>query len=158
MTTPRDHGRTRAEDVPNQPHCVRLASTPIAAALPPTSPDGADGREADAELVGLGEQLKAAAAAEASAWARCMETQADEDTRIFESVAEKSSAIVHRIEQLPADTLKGVLVKVRALKWCMDDDPVTAGDLGNAAPTYALATNVRVAVSLLGDLYRMQAD
>lgn len=78
---------------------------------------------------------------------------APEGTALAEAVEElrnHTSDIVDEIEALPARTLAGLYVKVRAIRWCFSWDPITAEELycGDGSPT----TDLRLVVSILNDV------
>ena len=105
--------------------------------------------EPDATLLRLGEQFEAAWKTETAAWYA---------KPYREKRAQKLNAvtgeIVDEIKAIPATTHAGVLVKVRAMRWCRSDAPVkpetfTLEDEND--PTTAM----QLLVSLMADLYAM---
>lgn len=98
----------------------------------------------DAGLLELGERLKLS-------WAHERELDvrpgyvADEE---FDEACERSSAIVDRIEKIPAHTVDGLRVKVLAIQWCHGSDeslwlePHTSTDLRLAAQVIKQLLNI----------------
>jgi hypothetical protein len=112
-------------------------------ALAATTAHGAPA-SADADLLRLGRELDQAAAIEAEAFERGGESDAGD------VAAGYTGDIVHEIEFLTATTLlAGIKVKLRAIRWCFCDEPITAEELsGGPEP----ATDMRILAGLLNDL------
>jgi hypothetical protein len=107
----------------------------IAAAIPATPSVASIQPHADAELLRLSEQLKAAWAVEEA----CV-VASD-----FDVAAEKSRQIVEQIERCTATTLGGFRVKALAVQWCWQGEPdIQFGE--------DQTTDVRLAQSILRDL------
>lgn len=115
-----------------------------------------DQTAADADLIALGAEFEAAWQAETAAYdayeaAKRAGLDAD-GTPEWEAAFNATSALVHRIEELPARTLAGARVKARATFWCY------AGDLAEMLDDAAEeATANRLAFAIVADLLGMTA-
>jgi hypothetical protein len=117
----------------------------------------------DAELIRLGLLFDRAAAADKVAWATVAADDAidDPDPEFVHAVAlgEKTLAIIDRIEPLPATTLAGALVKIRAITYLCCADPIdslvdTHAGWGWKFPK-AMTLDVRLLIGLLENLQSM---
>ncbi len=108
----------------------------------------------DHDTVRLGHLLEESWRLENAAWEAAKGENDDEgpNTIMADEQTEVSSAIVGKIEATSVATLAGVLVKVRAIFWCRNDDPFTPGCLGSDGSP---ATETRLLVGLMRDLQRM---
>lgn len=115
----------------------------------------------DVTIVRLGADLNASWAAENEAWEVYDGIPgADDDHPSFiraAALTARSSKIVGTIEQTPAFTLAGLVVKGRALRWCRSHEPIDAEFFANPMLTHVptLTTDERLVVSLLADLHVM---
>lgn len=89
----------------------------------------------DAELLRLGVAFD-------DAWARENDLYESDE---WETAAEVTGGLVHRIEVAPARTLDGLKVKARALSWCHCGEPI---DFRNGQDT----TDARLANSIIAAL------
>ena len=67
-----------------------------------------------------------------------------------EAANEASGDVVHRIEKASARTLDGLLVKARAVSWCVCGEEFT--------PDEGTTTDVRLAHGIVEDLRRIAAE
>lgn len=111
---------------------------------PPASPP-----HPDAALLALGLELDAAWAAERTTWDRS-DRWSEGDDLIAEAAVEASAAVVHRIEKVPARTLDGLLVKARAVSWCLCGEAFT--------PDEGASTDLQLAHAIVEDLRRIAAN
>jgi hypothetical protein len=125
-----------------------------AAAAPPAVAAPSAAAHPDAELIRLGDALDVAWAVENRAFEAAKGEHDDSGplTLKAQKAQEAASEIVARVEAIPATSLAGVLVKVRAIAWCRDGDPITAEDLDDAADP---ATECRLIAGVLNDLARL---
>jgi hypothetical protein len=113
----------------------------------------------DAELIRLGALFEDAWNVESLAWIDYEELAAGAPgERAVAEIAERAfgrtSAIVDQIEAIPARTLPGLLVKRRALAWCVSGETFTIEDLDcNASPT----TDMRLIVGMLADMTAIES-
>ena len=91
----------------------------------------------DAELLALGERLRAAWAAEVAA----------PPHEEYEAAFEVSHRIVDLIELLPATTHAGLRVKAMALSWCYSGEPVVEEEIFGTCTT----TNVQLSAGIVRD-------
>ena len=112
------------------------ALLPLAtAAAPPTSGP-------NAELLRLGAALEAAWAHQEALLPSCT------DAELATTMA-PCSALVDRIEQIPARTLEGLMVKARAISWCNSGEEI---DPDRFCPYPGATTDGRIAASIVRDL------
>ena len=111
----------------------------------------------DAELLRLGDLLEAAWADEKAAYAAAEgvdDDDAPENIHVTE-MAERCSDTVDQITLIPATTLVGVQVKVRAASWCRDCEPFEVDEFDPYIPGQEPSppsTSARVLASLMTDL------
>lgn len=100
----------------------------------------------DAALLELGRELDAAWAAERVA----RDDDSDPEGVLGDAAADVSAAVAHRIEKVPARTLDGLLVKARAVAWCVCGDEFT--------PEEDATTDLRLAHGIVEDLRRIAGE
>ena len=94
----------------------------------------------DAELVRLGAQLDAA-------WSE--QVASDKADNDIDEPHERACEIAHRIEQMQATTIAGLIVKARACSWCHGGEPFEPDFFSlDGHPT----TDLRLAASVFRDL------
>jgi hypothetical protein len=105
----------------------------------------------DAKLLDLGRLMEKARAEEQVAWDIAAGEDDDDGPLTMQANALYGAvaAVVVQIEQVPATTIDGLLVKMRALDWCRCGDPVTVLDID---PRPDPATDTRIMVGLIQDL------
>lgn len=121
-----------------------------AAAAPIASIVGLAEFVADADLIMLGHQLDEGWAAEKALYKKWADLDDPEADREITAAFEATKAIVELIEHIPAQTMHGIKVKMRACAWCRDDDPFEE-------PIRPHSTDVRLALSICNDLWAMGA-
>ena len=126
-----------------------LAVAPVITASATANPD--------ATLLRLGAELDAAFVAENKAWEAAGGVDDDHPLNILANqLGLASSGIVKQIEAEHALTLEGLLVKTRALRWCRTGDAAGPEIFGQYDwNNKALATDERLVVILMADLYAM---
>ena len=120
-----------------------------ALALALAAPAHAADSNPDAELLRLGAKMTVAGAHHDA----ILPTQSDEELDAAHAIA---SCLLEEIEDTPARTLDGLLVKAEALAWCRDGaecDP----EAFHSWPHGNAATDARLAASIMRDLAAMQA-
>lgn len=103
----------------------------------------------DAELIGLGRELAVAWQAENATVASIDGdfSQAAQDT--LDTACERTSDIVSRIEDLHATTLAGLKVKLLALAWTRNSEPLDAASLFEKGQA---TTDQRLIAGILQDI------
>jgi hypothetical protein len=135
MHTARDTGHARADNpaIPSRRGLLAAATSAPAAN--------------DAALIRLGALFEDAWNAESLAWIDYGELDAGAPgeaaaAEIAKRATERTSAIVAQIETTPARTLPGLLIKRRAIAWCVSDDRFTLEN----------PTDMRLITSMLEDM------
>ena len=108
------------------------------------------GPQGDAELLRLGREFEAAWSHEIAVLARLKGVDTPAGDEEFDAAIDAVSAIVDRIEVIPATSLAGLQVKARAISWCHSGEPLEAEAFSDQQ-----TTNVRIAASLVNDLLAM---
>lgn len=120
-------------------------------------PTMAQSTRPDADLLRLGQALGELIPLESAAWAVADAAPEGADMSTAIALNERVSTLVDQIEVLPATTLSGVLVKVRALLWCRGEDPVEIDDLCDIPGDHP-PWDMRLIVAVLRDLTAMQPE
>ncbi|WP_191060998.1 hypothetical protein [Geminicoccus harenae] len=122
----------------------------IGVTAPAASASAGQPHHPDAELLRLGRELERAWAEERAAHAATEGTFTHEADEYTDPFVELSSDVVRKIEAIPALTVDGLLVKVRAIQWCRDGDQFEQDEYKH------LSTDARLAHSIANDLMLMR--
>lgn len=124
---------TRRNFLAGSPSVLMLGAVPAAAM-----------KSADAELIGLGHEFKAAWVIEQAAWAAW---ELDTDDQFPPGIDEPCASLARRIDALSATTAQGLMVKAMAVNWCH------AADFKGFSET----TDERIAAGIIRDLLALAA-
>lgn len=141
----------------NRRNVLGAAWVVAASMLPQPGIFAANLDQSDAELLRIGREFEDAWNVSEEAWQdyEAFDMEAEDTGACIRArtactaAHERVAALVAQIEQLPAFTLPGLLVKRRALAWCVCDDSFSLADLDCAEPA---TTDMRLIVSMLRDM------
>jgi hypothetical protein len=101
----------------------------------------------DAELIRLGQELKAVWADYEAGVAPVEKIYLQGAEDLFDAAFKKVEAVVDRIEELTATTIEGLRVKALAVSWCHSGESILGEELSEQN-----TTDVRLAASIINDL------
>lgn len=100
----------------------------------------------DKALIDLGRRLD-------EAWASQISIDAGGDSNAQDAAYEVASGIVRQIEKAPAAvTVRGLKVKAKAVSWCLDGEPVVAGEFAGEE-----TADIRLLTAIARDLLSIGA-